>query len=473
MALAFFLCPAGFAQGDFHAGPIFDEFPLTLDTGHRTEAVGPFFYDQQRDSEATWAIPPLYSHDTDPAVESVENDFLYPLLTYERYGREYRWQFIQLFSASGGANQDDTEKRRVTIYPLYFQQRSPHTNENYTALLPFYGHLKDRLMRDEIFFVMFPFYSETRKRDVVTDNYLWPIFDVQRGNGLHGWQVWPLFGVRHKVPTTVTNGFGDTEIVGGYDRYFALWPIHFHQNNGIGTDNPEKFRANIPLYSYSRSPQRDSTTVLWPFFTWIDDRGKKYREWEGPWPFVDFARGEGKTTTRVFPLFSRAHSDTRESDFYLWPLYKYNRIHSDPLDQQRTRVLFYLFQNTTEKNIQTGKEKHRVDLWPLFVWRRDFNGNSRLQVLALVETALPNNRGIERNWSPLWSLWRAENNPRSGAHSQSLLWNLYRRDVTPDSKKCSLLFGLFQYQSDSGTNKLRLFFIPVVNAHKRASPPTK
>ena len=86
----------------FHAGLIFDQFPLTLDAGHRTEAAGPFFYEQQKDSETTWAMPPLFSHDVNPAIESREDDFLYPILTYERYGTEYRWQLFQLFSCSGG-----------------------------------------------------------------------------------------------------------------------------------------------------------------------------------------------------------------------------------------------------------------------------------------------------------------------------------------------------------------------------------
>ncbi len=446
------------AQGDdgHHAGFLWDSFPLTLDAGHRTEALGPFFYDQQKGPETTWAVAPLFSRDVNPEVETREDDFLYPLLTYEHFGREYRWQFIELFSAGGGANPDDTETRRVTIYPLYFQQRSAHTNENYTALFPFYGDVKGRLMRDEIFVVMFPLYSETRKRDIVTDNYLYPIFDLQHGDGMRGWQFWPLLGAQHKVPTTVTNGFGETEIVGGYDRWFALWPIHFWQNNGIGTDDPEKFRADLPLYSYSRSPQRDSTSVLWPFFNWIDDREKKYREWEGPWPFVVVARGTGKTTTRVLPLFGRSHSDTYESEFYLWPIYKFNRIQADPLDQERTRILFYLFQNETEKNTETGAAKRRVDLWPLFTWHRDFNGNRRLQILAPVETALPNNRGVERNWAPLWSLWRAEDNPTTGASSQSLLWNLYRREATRDAKKGWLLFGLFRYESDAKEKESRV-----------------
>jgi len=462
-----------FAQGGFHAGLLYDQFPLTLDSGQRTEAVGPLFYDQQKDSEKTWAFPPIFSHDADPSVESREDDFLYPLMTYESYGQEYRWQFCQLLSFAGGNTQDDSHQKRFTLYPLYFQQRSRNPDENYTALIPIYGHLQHRLFRDKIFFVMFPIYGQSQKRDVVTDNYLYPFFHLRHGDGMTGWQFWPLVGNEHKVVTIQTNGFGDTSIVGGYDKFFALWPIYFHQNNGVGTDNPEKFRAVIPLYDYSRSPKRDSTTVIWPFFSWIDDREKKYHEWQGPWPFVIFARGEGKTTDRVWPIFSESHDAVKESDSYLWPIYIYRRTHSDPLDQRRTRIAFYLFQNTVEKNTATGAEKHRVESLPFFTYQRDFNGNSRLQILALLEPVLPNNRGIERNWSPLWSLWISEHNPKTGASSQSFLWNLYRHENAPHFKKCSLLFGLFQYQSTGESKRLRLFYIPVMKTHQQAGQSVK
>ncbi len=462
LGLAIGFPSAAFAGEGFHAGPSFDHFALMLDSGQRTEAAGPFFYDQLKDSEKTWAIPPLLSYDADSATESKEFDLLYPVLTYERYGMEYRWQLAQLLSFSGGQNPDDSTAKRFTLFPVYFQQRSADPDENYTALFPFYGHLQNRLFRGKIFFVLFPIYGESQKRDVVTDNYLYPFFHLRHGDSLEGWQVWPFIGNEHKDVTTKTNGFGETEIFGGHDKFFAVWPVYFHQNNGIGTDNPEKFRAALPLYCEVRSPKRDLTSVLWPFFTWIDDREKKYHEWESPWPFVIVARGEGKTTTRVWPLFGRSHNDTLESDFYLWPLYTYKRLHTEILDRERTRILFYLFSRVMEKNTETGAERQRVDGWPLFAWHHDFNGNSRLQILALVESALPNNRGIERNWSPLWSLWRSENNPRTGAASQSFLWNLYRRDTTPVSKKCSLLFGFFQYQSDSEMKKLRLFYVPAL-----------
>jgi hypothetical protein len=278
---------------------------------------------------------------------------------------------------------------------------------------------------------------------------------------MHGWHVWPLAGAEHKIVTLHTNGFGDVETVGGYKRSFWLWPLHLKQDNGIGTDNPEKFRASIPLYTCTRSPQLDSTTVIWPFFTWMDNREKKYREWQMPWPFVIFARGEGKTTSRVFPIFGGSHNATLESDFYLWPIYTFRRTHSDPLDLRRTRVAFYLYENTVEKNTQTGIYKQRVDMWPFFTWHRDFSGNQRLQVLAPLEPAVPENPGIERNWSPLWSLWRAESNPKTGAASQSLLWNLYRRETAPAHKKVSLLFGLFQYQCDGDNERTKLFYFTV------------
>jgi hypothetical protein len=100
-------------------------------------------------------------------------------------------------------------------------------------------------------------------------------------------------------------------------------------------------------------------------------------------------------------------------------------------------------------------------MWPFFTWHRDFNGNQRLQIFAPIEPAVPENPGVERNWSPLWSLWRAETNPKAGAASQSLLWNLYRRETAPAHKKVSLLFGLFQYQCDGDSKRTKLFYLTV------------
>jgi len=468
------LLPVRAADG-VSAGPLRHDFSLTLDLGERTEIAGPFWSTQKEGTKVTMTLAPLFSRVDNPDVEAVSIDVLYPLMSYDAYGPEYRWHLFQLLSISGGKNQSGGNVKRTTVFPFYFSQTSPNPSEEYTAFLPFYGTVKNRLFRDEVHFVLFPGYVQTRKRDVVTDNYLAPIFHLRHGNGLEGWQFWPLIGREHKEITTVTNGFGDTELVGGHDKSFVLWPIYLHNEIGIGTTNAASQLAVLPFYSIQRSPTRTSTSYFWPLgVTVTDDREAKFHEVGAPWPLILFTRGEGKTVNRVWPLFGRAHNTNLVSDFYLWPIYKYNRVQAEPLDRERMRILFFLYSDLTEKNTLTGNARRRTDLWPLFTARRDGDGNERLQLLAPIELILPNNPSVERNWSPLWSIWRSEKNARTGAQSESFLWNLYRRERTPETKKCSLLFGLIQYQSGPKGAHWRWFYLPrgksgASEAHRDAS----
>jgi hypothetical protein len=452
---------SGFGAALDHAGPLFDRHPLTLFPGEETQAAGPLFYDRRQGEEHTWAVPPLLSYTQDPGVPLAEFDFLYPLLTYDRYGSQFRWQFFQVLSYSGGPSPGEKERNRFTLFPIYFQQRSSRPEENYTAVAPFYGHLKDRLFRNEIFFVMFPLYSKTRKGQVITENYLFPFFDRSYGGGVRGWQFWPIIGHDHKEITTRTNGFNEVETVPGYDSRFVLWPLYYNQHAGLGSDNPDWQQGVLPLYALERSPQRDSTTVLWPFFSYVNDRGKKYHEWDAPWPLVEFAGGEGKHTTRVWPFFSHARSPELEDNFYLWPVYKYDAIHAPPLERSRRRIAFFVYSDIREQNTETGQSKRRTDLWPLLTRRREFNGDTRLQLLAPLEVWTLGSHKIERDWSPVWSVWVSKHQAQTGAASQSLLWNLYRRDTAPGSRRVSALFGLFQYHADPTAKRLRLFYVPL------------
>src|SRR5439155_5220420 len=102
---------AGESGEDFsNAGLLYDKFDLTLDLGHRTEALGPLFYSEEKETQRTWAVPPIFSYSRDPGTELKEIDFLYPLLTYDRYGEQYRWQLGQLFSFAGGPTQQETAR---------------------------------------------------------------------------------------------------------------------------------------------------------------------------------------------------------------------------------------------------------------------------------------------------------------------------------------------------------------------------
>jgi hypothetical protein len=480
-------------ENQVQAGPLYHEFSLTLKPGVRTEILGPLFsFEQGEDELSLSRWTPLLSHFTDEGTDSEEWDFAYPFLTYDRYGSEYRFQIGQLFSIAGGENQQSNIQSRFTLFPFYFHQRSTDPSLNYTAVFPFYGHLRNRLFRSEIDFVMWPLYIKTQRRpsaqvpladdplralpyrfmqarrgDITTYNYLFPIFHLRYGEGLRGWQVWPLAGHERKTPTSSTNMWGEVLTVAGHYKVSVLWPIFFWNDLGLGTDNPEKQRVLLPLFSTLRSPKRDSSTYLWPFFTFTDDRARKYREFNFMGPLVVFARGEGKTVNRVWPFYSQASNAHLRSDFFLWPIYKYNAVHAPPLDRRRTRIVFFLYSDLREKDIESGEMFHRVDFWPFYSMRRERNGNRRLQIFAPLEPYLPHNKSIERNYSPLWSIWRSESNAQTGAASQSLLWNLYRRERTPATRKCSLLFGLFQYQSTPEQRRARLFYIPVMKQSKR------
>jgi hypothetical protein len=457
---------------DIEAGPLFAEFPLTLSSGYRFEAAGPLYYSQQSDSQWQWALPPFFCYTRTADVDWTEMDFLYPIASYRRFGPEYKLQLVEFFSFSGAEEFSLTDHvRRFTLFPIYFQQRSANTNLDYTALVPFYGHLEDRLFHNDIKFVMFPLYSETRKKDVVTDNYVYPIFDLRHGDHLTGWQFWPVAGVEHKTPTLSTNNLDEVETVGGYDKFFAAFPFYFKSRTGLGTTNEETSLTVVPFYSRVRSPARDETSYGWPLgYNVIDDREQKYVEHDVFWPLFVKARGS-KTVTRVFPFYSRAHNADLESDFYLWPIYKFNRLKANPLERRRTRILFFLYSDTVETNKQSGESLHRNDFWPFYGYHREIDGKERLQILAVLEPFFPNNRSITREYAQVFSLWRWEKNPKTGAASQSLLWNFYRREATAHSKKISLLFGLFQYQSGPEGWRWRLCHATMAKERVRAVAP--
>jgi hypothetical protein len=225
----------------------------------------------------------------------------------------------------------------------------------------------------------------------------------------------------------------------------------------------EKQFVVVPFYTSQKSALRETVTYGFPLgFTKITDREKQFEEWGAPWPFITMARGPGKTVNRFWPLFSQARSTNLISNFYLWPLYKYNGVRDEAFERDRTRIALFLYSDVSERNLPGKTEFRRRDFWPLYTHRKEHNGNERLQVLSLLEPLIPNNKSIERNYSHLWSIWRDEKNKKTGERSQSLLWNLYRREKNePElSSKQADFFGLFQREKRPEGNRYRLFYLP-------------
>src|SRR5208282_1014559 len=119
------------------------------------------------------------------------------------------------------------------------------------------------------------------------------------------------------------------------------------------------------------------------------------------WPLYVKAHGS-KTVTRYFPIYSHALRHGMESISYGFLLYKFNRLRAPPLDRRRTRILYFLYSDTVERNTQSHDLKRRVDFWPFYTYDRELDGNRRTQVLAVLEPLFPNNRTMAREYSPLW-----------------------------------------------------------------------
>jgi hypothetical protein len=467
-----------FAQVDWEpfaeiaAGPIFDKVSLTLESGARTESAGPFFYRQETAAATQWGVPPFYAQISQPDVDAFNCEALPPLFSYHRFGRESTTLITPLINIYGGRYQSGAEYRRAMVFPFYYRQTGTDASRNYFALFPFYGTIKNKFLRNEIHFTLFPIYIQSRKRDVVTDNFLYPLIHTRTGNGMSGWQFWPLLGLENKVPTTRTNLLGNVEVIGGYEKLFLVWPFFFEETTGIGTERQSYYQALWPFYTQMSSPQRTSTGIIFPFFTTTDEREKKYREYDFPWPFFVIARGEGKTITRFFPLYDASHNESLRSRTYLWPVYM-NRSYEagGALGRANTRWLVYGLVRVDEKNLQTGETRRRLDSLPLFTYRRAWDGRERLQVLAILEPLLPDNGAVQRIFSPLWSLWVSERNPTNQTSSQALLWNLYRHDSAPELKRTSLFFGLFQHRRTPQQDVLRIFFIPIKSKRPPADQP--
>ena len=445
-------------QEGLEAGPAWAEFQTVWETGTRTETLGTFLSWEQTAETRRWTLAPLMSYEATPILEREQVDLLYPILTWRKSATEYRWQLLQVFNFSGAARQSEDIIFRRSLFPLYFQQISRSGTNDYLAVLPFYGHLENRLFRDRIDFQMFPLFVQTQKREKITHNYLFPVFHVRAGTGWSGWQAWPLFGIDHKDLGWTTNHLGDRVVSPGLDQWFAVWPFVFHEKKDLGTPLASTNFAILPLHAHYRSAVRDQESWLWPFFSRTEDRTKHFVEWGAPWPWVGWADGEGKTSRRFFPLYGDTRSGPVRWRFYAWPLFTHRQIDDESLRRDVRRVGYFLYDDVKLVNKENGDFRQERGAWPFFFWRHDLTGRERLQIPAPLETVLRNRDAVDRNYSPIWAVYRSEKNPKTGASNHSALWNLYRREENRETVRTSFFFGMIRTEKAQGHRTWKLFW---------------
>jgi len=428
--------------------------------------AGPLFKWESKATEREIALRPLFTTTRARERDAVLTDVLFPLFRYSRDREVVQWNLLSIVHYES-QNYPQRQRSEYKLFPLFEYGHGVGRPTSY-AFFPLAAHVYNWFGREETEYLLFPLWSRTRHRDGTrVDNILWPFFARIHGDDPqeHGFKAWPLIGHAARP--------------GNYEKFFLLWPFWMANDTGLDTDNPQHQRYVFPFWMYSESPQRSERTVLWPFFSRIEQRGQNaYRETNAPWPLVKFVSGVSRHGTNILPFYGDVTTGSSRTVWCAWPIYRYQSMEFETFVRSKHSLLYLLYTDLKEqvKQDQSVRSQRR-SLWPLFGYRYK-NGVSHFYTLALLEPLFPESEGIERNWSPLWRFYQSKWDTQ-GNRVSSFLWNLYWRETGPSGTawevfplfsylhehgkrfQWSILKGLIRYQQTEGSGRrLHLLFLP-------------
>jgi hypothetical protein len=364
--------------------------------------------------------------------------FLWPLYLFRRDGKDITIRIFPLYTYW----RDVYEYRAGTeinteymLFPIVFGGTTTEAG-SYFAVFPVGGELKHFLGRDEIHFILFPLYLSWKKGELRQRNYLWPVLSFSGGGGYSGFRLWPLYGFFEKE-----NEFR-SEFIG--------WPIYNHQEYDLDQEQPGERLLVFPFYAREDNTRRTYRAVLWPFFTYENNRARNFVERGMPWPFVVIARGDIERT-QYWPLYGRRKAGDTETTFIAWPFWSRRSETANGI-QEREMKLLPVYDAKTRLSEEDDVLYHKVRAWPLWRFRRYEDGSTYFRSLALLW--FDDEQGFERQYAPLWSLYERSTTP-DGEKRTYALWRFFQQVRTPEQTKTRIPL-LFHYESDRGNDSRKM-----------------
>jgi len=420
----------------------------------RSRELWPLFESIRSDEMRSVTVRPLFRVVSDRRDQTRRVDVLYPFFKWQTSedGAMQCW----LMPISYYIRDVDTEGRAETdiaLLPVLFTGSSSDATENYVALFPVGGTMKQFLNFDKIAFIAFPAYLYLEKGDYVSHNVLWPVFAVGKSERESAWRAWPFYGQRR--------------VDGALVYRTVLWPVYseWHKEDSTSV-------LLFPFYHRMRSETHKLWSVLPPLFSYDVKPAEQFRRWRVPWPLVEVVRSETERTTRLWPWWGRRERPGKRSSFILWPAFTSDETVDDESREVHRRFLLCGVSETVEDREGERVERY-VQFWPLFHWtsaadpdRTEFNILSPLWF----------RRGADRLWSmygPFWTLYRHES--RDGCVADHVLgriltcergperrrvafWPLFAYSREGDSREFELLKGLWKTRRESAGRELRLLW---------------
>lgn len=428
--IAVILLSSACATRDADWGPLF-RMEVTPLGQIRTTAAGPFYENRWDDAgHSLTALRPFYSVSHASVRGFVRREYLWPLAQSTLFRGETSWRVLIAYGRSkDGA--DTQGSYRVRVYPFYFAGRDA-SGRTHRALFPVGGVIHNFLGRDEIEFVLFPLWMRHSVNEVVTTDWLFPILSYTSGGFESRFRIFPLYGYSHRE--------------GQHRKRFILWPI-WTQSEWLHPESGGHGYILFPLWGRIRLPHEQTLMLIPPLFRFT--RGDRQDLIHAPWPFFQYAHGDEIDKLYLWPLWGRKTIDNVYTQFFLWPFISTRRIERAETTYTDFRLLPFV-QTRTERWNQPAvpgekpevvNHAHRV--WPLWYYERDGESGS-FSTLAL--WPVRSHGVIERNWAPLWTIYRREFSET--ALDSELLWGLYQHSRRGQLQRSWSVFPLFSWERD-------------------------
>lgn len=404
----------------------------------------PLYDNLQTDEGSFFAVRPFYSKTV--AAEGQVQDFLWPIYSRKEFKNEATSRALIFWWTHNFAADAESPRDRSWLLPFYFQGQDA-LGEKYFALFPLGGTIHEFLGRDRISFALFPLFGKSQVNEVKTTSVLWPIYSHTRGEGIERERIFPIIG--------------KAVLKDKYEKRFVLWPF-WTSANYFYPGNSGTSWILFPVCGRVRMEQEKTLWVIPPFFRFT--QGDKQNRLYCPWPFFQKIESERHDKLYIWPLWGtdKYEGGVSHKTFLFWPLFWSERTEEAHLSRtRRTMVPFFVLERYFLREKGVPKEEQTEvsrywRVWPLMSWQRA-GDVSRFRLLEL--WPVKNSAAVERNWAPLWTLYKRTNH--EGLIRKDLLWFTWHSEKEPaaDRKEWSLLKGLLSYRREGDARSFRMLWV--------------
>lgn len=418
--------------------------------GGYTRTMGtlrPLFLDQKNDKEGTEAfylLPPIFEYKKSRFDESWS---IYDLI---------QWRNIHV---------GDDNQTRFMIFPFLFYYKMPGDPPKRTGgLFPIGGSVVNFFGYDRLSWAMFPVGVEMQKGNTIRYGYPWPFVQWQDGPGAGGWALWPLMGHFWKEHD--------------YDSQYLFWPLIYRKVSGMRAEEPTVAQGFLPFYAFENGPGLEDVTIGWPFFGWRREAEGNYSEERYFWPLFVQGRGDRVYINRWAPFYTHSVVGLTDKTWIMWPAYRDRITYEHNLKVRRIQFFYFLYWRETQSSLSNPDLPHaeKVHLWPFLSYYDNGAGLKQSQLLSPFEVFFPHRESFRLLYTPLFALFRKQEDANTGVTEQTAFWGLFREKRTeetlefevgplfkhetgPGRARFSLLRGLLGFERDGDEKKYEIFWL--------------